>query len=71
MNYRITEFFIEPGITGTHGNRPVTLFIISIVLIDKKGASKRPLQKAACHSFVIFKEISRLVRDLEIWKRFL
>ena len=22
MNYRITEFYIEPGITGTHGNRP-------------------------------------------------
>ena len=23
MNYRITEFYIEPGITGTHGNRPL------------------------------------------------
>ena len=22
VNYRITEFYIEPGITGTHGNRP-------------------------------------------------
>ena len=23
INYRITEFYIEPGITGTHGNRPL------------------------------------------------
>ena len=23
VNYRITEFYIEPGITGTHGNRPL------------------------------------------------
>ena len=57
MNYRITEFYIEPGITGRHGNRPEFI---------------RLQQNISCknHSFVIFKEISRLVRDLEIWKRF-
>ena len=57
MNYRITEFYIEPGITGTHGNRP------EFIRLQENINLKR-------HSFVIFKEISRLVRDLEIWKRF-
>ena len=57
MNYRITEFYIEPGITGTHGNRP------EFIRLQQNISQKN-------HSFVIFKEISRLVRDLEIWKRF-
>ena len=57
MNYRITEFYIEPGITGRHGNRPEFIRL-------QHGISQKK------HSFVIFKEISRLVRDLEIWKRF-
>ena len=57
MNYRITEFYIEPGITGTHGNRP------EFIRLQQNISLKH-------HSFVIFKEISRLVRDLEIWKRF-
>ena len=57
MNYRITEFYIEPGITGTHGNRP------EFIRLQHNISCKN-------HSFVIFKEISRLVRDLEIWKRF-
>ena len=55
MNYRITEFYIEPGITGTHGNRP------EFIRLQHNISCKK-------HSFVIFKEISRLVRDLEIWK---
>ena len=57
MNYRITEFYIEPGITGTHGNRPEFIRLQHNISQQK-------------HSFVVFKEISRLVRDLEIWKRF-
>ena len=57
MNYRITEFYIEPGITGTHGNRP------EFIRLQHNISLKR-------HGFVIIKEISRLVRDLEIWKRF-
>ena len=57
MNYRITEFYIEPGITGTHGNRP------EFIRLQHNISCKN-------HSFVIFKEIARLVRDLEIWKRF-
>ena len=27
VNYRITEFYIEPGITGTHGNRPLASLV--------------------------------------------
>ncbi len=57
VNYRITEFYIEPGITGTHGNRP------EFIRLQHNISCKN-------HSFVIFKEIARLVRDLEIWKRF-
>ena len=57
VNYRITEFYIEPGITGTHDNRP------EFIRLQQNISLKR-------HSFVIIKEISRLVRDLEIWKRF-
>ncbi len=57
VNYRITEFYIEPGITGTHGNRP------EFIRLQYNISCKN-------HSFVIFKEISRLVRDIEIWKRF-
>ena len=57
LNYRITEFYIEPGITGTHDNRP------EFIRLQHNISLKH-------HSFVIIKEISRLVRDLEIWKRF-
>ena len=27
MNYRITEFYIEPGVTGRHGNRPLATLV--------------------------------------------
>lgn len=57
INYRITEFYIEPGITGTHDNRPEFIRL-------QHNIGKRK------HRFIIFKEISRLVRDVEIWKRF-
>lgn len=57
LNYRITEFYIEPGITGTHDNRP------EFIRLQHNISLKH-------HSFVIIKEIARLVRDLEIWKRF-
>lgn len=57
VNYRITEFYIEPGITGTHDNRPEFIRLQHNIGLKK-------------HRFIIFKEISRLVRDVEIWKRF-
>ncbi len=57
INYRITEFYIEPGITGTHDNRPEFIRLQHNIGLQK-------------HRFIIFKEISRLVRDVEIWKRF-
>ena len=57
INYRITDFYIEPGVTGTHDNRPEFIRLQQNIDMGR-------------HQFVIFKEISRLVRDLEIWKRF-
>ena len=57
INYKITEFYIEPGITGTHDNRPEFIRLQHNINLKE-------------HRFVIFKEISRLVRDVEIWKRF-
>ena len=57
INYKITEFYIEPGVTGTHDNRP------EFIRLQQNIMSRS-------HKFIIFKEISRLVRDLEIWKRF-
>ena len=57
INYHITEFYIEPGITGTHDNRPEFIRLQQNIRLK-------------VHKFIIFKEISRLVRDLEIWKRF-
>ena len=57
INYKITEFYIEPGITGTHGNRP------EFIRLQQNISLKQ-------HSFVIFKEISRLVRDLEMARSF-
>lgn len=57
VNYHITEFYIEPGITGTHDNRPEFIRLQHNIGLQK-------------HRFIVFKEISRLVRDVEIWKRF-
>lgn len=57
MNYCITKFYIEPGITGTHDNRPEFIRLQQNIQLET-------------HKFIIFKEISRLIRDLEIWKRF-
>lgn len=56
-NYKITEFFIEPGLTGRNDDRP-----------EFKRMSyeikKRKLK------FVVIKEISRIARDAEIWETF-
>ena len=57
INYQITDFYIEPGITGTHDNRPEFIRLQQNISLQN-------------HQFIIFKEISRLVRDVEIWKRF-
>ena len=57
INYRITEFYIEPGITGRHDNRPEFIRLQHNISLE-------------LHSFVIIKEISRLARDVAIWKRF-
>mgnify|MGYP000320944030 CR=1 FL=1 len=58
INYRITEFYIEPGITGTHDRRPEFQRLQADI-------------NSGVHRFVILKELSRLVRDSEIWKRFI
>lgn len=57
VNYQITKFFIEPGITGTHDNRP------------EFHAMKREISKGH-HKFIIFKELARIARETMIWKRF-
>ena len=48
---------MNPGITGTHDNRPEFIRLQQNIRVQ-------------AHKFIIFKEISRLIRDLEIWKRF-
>ena len=56
-NYKITRFFIEPGITGKHDKRPEFISLQSEI---KKGI----------YDFVIFKEIARIARETAIWKKF-
>lgn len=56
-NYRITKFYIEPGISGRKENRPQ--------FITLKKAIRR-----GEHKFVAFKELSRIARDSKIWKEF-
>lgn len=57
VNYRITKFFIEPGITGKHDKRP------------EFHAMRREISKGH-HKFVIFKELARIAREVMIWKKF-
>ncbi len=57
INYKIIDFYIEPGVTGTNDSRP------EFNRLQNDIESKKL-------NFIVFKEISRLVRDLEIWKRF-
>ena len=56
-NYRITKFFIEPGISGTRTDRKEFL------------ALKKAIRQGD-FAFVTFKEISRIARDSQIWKEF-
>lgn len=57
LNYRITHFFIEPGLTGRNDDRPEFL-------------AMRTSIKRQEYKFVIFKEIARIARDATIWKDF-
>ena len=57
VNYRVTHFFIEPGITGRHANRPQFQKMKACI---KKGTYK----------FVLIKELSRISRDAGVWKEF-
>lgn len=56
-NYRITKFFIEPGITGRHDNRP------------EFQSMKQEIERGK-HQFVVFKELARIAREVTIWKEF-
>jgi site-specific DNA recombinase len=56
-NYRITKFFIEPGVTGRHDNRP------------EFSAMKQEIERGK-HHFVVFKELARIAREVTIWKEF-
>ena len=56
-NYHITKFFIEPGITGRHDNRPEFL------------SMKQEIERGK-YQFVVFKELARIAREVTIWKEF-
>ena len=57
INYQITHFFIEPGVTGRDDNRP------------EFQAMKRNI-KRGFFCFVVFKEIARISRNAVQWKEF-
>lgn len=57
INYKITEFYIEPGLTGRNDRRPEFIRM------------KRNIKKGK-HNFVVVKEIARLFRDAGLWKGF-
>ena len=55
INYKISVFYIEPGITGTHDRRPQFQLMKKNIRLNK-------------HKFVVIKEIARMIRDLLLWK---
>lgn len=57
VNYRIVRFYIDAGVSGRDANRKEFLLL-------KKDIRHR------CYSFVAVKEISRIARDIVIWKEF-
>ncbi len=57
INYQITKFFIEPGITGTHDKRP------------EFHTLRREISKGY-YKFIVFKELARITREVLIWKKF-
>ena len=57
VNYRIVKFHIEPGITARHDKRPEFIKLQAGIQAGK-------------FRFVIFKELARIARETDIWKRF-
>lgn len=57
LNYKITHFYIEPGVSGTKSDRREFL------------ALKKAIRRGE-HAFIAFKELSRIARDSQIWKEF-
>jgi DNA invertase Pin-like site-specific DNA recombinase len=56
-NYRISKFFIEPGITGTTDRRPELQTLLSEIRSQR-------------HKFIILKELARITRETNVWKDF-
>lgn len=56
-NYKITHFFIEPGVSGSKSDRKEFLALKKAIRLKE-------------YSFVAFKELSRIARDSQIWKQF-
>ena len=56
-NYKIINFYIEPGISGQHDRRKEFI------------ALKRNINKGV-FQFIVFKEIARIARDGFLWKQF-
>ena len=57
VNYQITRFYIEPGLTGRNDKRP------------RFQELTRAIEQGK-HGFVIIKEVARIARETDIWKRF-
>lgn len=57
VNYRISKFFIEPGITGTTDKRPEFQSLLSDI-------------KALKYRFIVMKELARVTREVNVWKDF-
>ncbi len=57
-NYKITQFYIEPGISGTHDRREEFIKLQQEIKRD-------------AYDFVIFKELSRLARNAKVAMGFL
>jgi DNA invertase Pin-like site-specific DNA recombinase len=56
-NYKITHFYIEPGVSGRKSDRKEFLSMKRAIRLNQFG-------------FVAFKEISRIARDSQLWKEF-
>ncbi len=57
VNYRITRFFIEPGLSGRDDRRP------EFLAMYREIKQKR-------YAFVVIKEIARIARNAHLWKEF-
>lgn len=58
INYRIVNFYIEPGVTGKHDKRPQFIALMEAIRLRK-------------YRFIIVKELARVCRADTIWHPFI